>query len=97
MFIAVPVGLISSLLRIIISVLCSTLAWICVRPKCIRTGLWLLPRIDISSVSRSFESYDAGYWSYVSMLQVDLYNRHPVRMRGIRCEARAHAGVARIL
>uniref|UniRef100_A0A914VX56 Uncharacterized protein n=1 Tax=Plectus sambesii TaxID=2011161 RepID=A0A914VX56_9BILA len=62
-FINAPLGLFSCLMRIV---------------KATAFGLWSLPRLDGSTLSRRFEQYDNGYGAYVSLLHLENSVNNPV-------------------
>ena len=63
LFASIPVGVVAAVYRVFLSMV---------------AGLWLMPRVDVSPISRRFESLDSGYCAYVSMLHVELQVSHPV-------------------
>ena len=79
-FVTVPVGILGALLRVITSMVLGMSFVLGILYGRCTVGLWLIPRLDISTVSRPFEGFDAGYWSYICMLHTELYHTHPVRL-----------------
>lgn len=62
-FFNTAIGLFSCLLRII---------------KSIVFGIWLLPRLDCSTLSRNLERFDLGFISYVSLIKMENHHTNPI-------------------